>query len=258
MTLDLGALAEASGVLALAPVLAFLRISSAFFFLPAFGETMIPLRVRLALAIAMTALVAPSIAVPSPVPGGTGELLALGAGEIVIGLLIGLAIRLVYISLQVAGVMAAQATSLSQLLGGDATEPQPALGAILMMAGLALVMSLGLGARVVEMFVILFQRLPPGRLWGAEDGAAWIVPAVAASFRLALTLAAPFLILSILYNLGLGVINKAMPQLMVAFVGAPAITFGTILLLVLAAPALLLAWSEALDGRLIAPFAVQP
>ena len=49
---------------------------------------------------------------------------------------------------------------------------------------------------------------------------------MAASFALALSLAAPFVIASLLYNVALGVINKAMPQLMVAFVGAPAITCG--------------------------------
>ena len=256
MTLDLGSLTEAWAGLLLVPGLVFLRISSAFFFLPAFGETMIPVRVRLALALGMTLLVTPTLTpLPDGVPGPAG-LVALAAGEVVIGLILGLAIRLVYMALQVAGVMAAQATSLSQLLGGEATEPQPALGAILMMAGLALAMSLGLGARVVEMFVMQFDRLPPGRLIDGSGAAAWAVPAVGASFRLAFVLAAPFLILSILYNLGLGVINKAMPQLMVAFVGAPAITFGTILLLFLAAPALLIAWIEAMDDRMLTPLLV--
>ena len=42
--------------------------------------------------------------------------------------------------------------------------------------------------------------------------------------RLAFTLAAPFVLVSVLYNLTLGVINRAMPQLMVVFVGAPVIT----------------------------------
>lgn len=257
MTLDLGDTFGLIGQLSLLPLLVFLRISSAFFFLPAFGESMIPVRVRLSLALALTLLVAPALVGKIPEPTGIGQVLALSAGEVVIGLSLGLAIRLVYMALQIAGVMAAQATSLSQLLGAEANEPQPALGAILMMAGLALAMSFGLGARVAEMFVHQFLTLPPGFLLEGAPIAAWVVPSIAAAFRLALTLAAPFLLLSILYNLGLGVINKAMPQLMVAFVGAPAITFGTILLLFLAAPALLTVWVEALDRQILAPFGAQ-
>lgn len=45
-----------------------------------------------------------------------------------------------------------------------------------------------------------------------------------------------------------------MPQLMVTFVGAPAITAGGMLLLIAASPILLSAWFDALSGFLIDPF----
>jgi flagellar biosynthetic protein FliR len=51
-----------------------------------------------------------------------------------------------------------------------------------------------------------------------------------------------------LYNLTLGVINRAMPQLMVTFIGAPAITFVGLLLLLLMAPLMLSVWVKALQG----------
>ena len=63
------------------------------------------------------------------------------------------------------------------------------------------------------------------------------------AFALAFTLAAPFVITSLVYNLALGVINRAMPQLMVAFVGAPVITFGAVFLLFLSAPLILSVWN---------------
>jgi len=77
---------------------------------------------------------------------------------------------------------------------------------------------------------------------------------ISESFSLAFRLAAPFVILSVLYNLTLGVINKAMPQLMVAFVGAPVITFGAIALLLISAPIMLAAWLHAFESFLAAPF----
>jgi flagellar biosynthesis protein FliR len=71
-------------------------------------------------------------------------------------------------------------------------------------------------------------------------------------------LAAPFFVISFLYNVALGVINRAMPQLMVAFVGAPAITFGALVLLLLAVPAGLVIWWNAFSIVLDDPFRTMP
>jgi flagellar biosynthetic protein FliR len=71
---------------------------------------------------------------------------------------------------------------------------------------------------------------------------------------LAFTLAAPFVIVSVLYNLTLGIINRAMPQMMVVFVGAPVITLGGLLMLFLLAPGMLNLWMRALEHFVSNPF----
>ena len=81
-----------------------------------------------------------------------------------------------------------------------------------------------------------------------------MVRAVSSAFTFAFTLAVPFVAVSLLYNLALGVINRAMPQLMVAFVGAPAITYGALVLLALTAPLVLALWADQFQGRLLSPF----
>ena len=55
------------------------------------------------------------------------------------------------------------------------------------------------------------------------------------TFALAFSLAAPFVTAALLYNIALGVINRAMPQLSVTFIGAPALTAGGLLLILVAA-----------------------
>ena len=59
--------------------------------------------------------------------------------------------------------------------------------------------------------------------------------------------------MSIVYNVTLGVLNKAMPQLMVVLVGAPAITFLALVVLAATAPALLEAWRTAFAAALLDP-----
>ena len=82
-------------------------------------------------------------------------------------------------------------------------------------------------------------------------------PGVAQAFALGFSLAAPFVIAGFAYNVALGAINRAMPQLMVAFVGAPAITAAGLLILMLAAPVILDFWGLRLD-RLIAHLLAMP
>ena len=157
------ALAEALDLaeLAWAPVaLIFFRISAAMAILPVVGERSLPQRVRLVLAIAFTVVVAPAVvgAFPAP-PDGFVPLLGWAAIEIVAGLAIGISLRLFVITLQVAGAMAAQSTSLSQIFGGAAADPQPAIGHLLVIAGLALAVTVGLHVRIAE-YLILIPTAP--------------------------------------------------------------------------------------------------
>lgn len=234
----------------------FLRVGAAMSLLPAFGEQSVPMRVRLGLAVAFTMIVAPA--------AGPTILHVLESGsqkyfltETLAGLAIGIVVRLMVIALQVAGSIAAQSTSLSQLFGGASAEPAPAMGHLMVIAGLALAVSTGLHVRLVEMFLQSYDVLPAGQFPNPDSWVNWGVMRVSRGFGLAFALAAPFVIASLIYNVAMGVINKAMPQLMVAFVGAPAITAGGLILLTLTTPYLLSVWLSALNGFLLDPYGAQ-
>lgn len=235
----------------------FLRIGAAAALMPAFGEQVVPVRVRLAGALALTAIVAPALAEdlrPAPAAG----LAPLVLTETVIGLSLGAVLRLLVMALQMAGAMAAQATSLAQIFGGQAAEPLPAIGHVLTVAGLALLAMSGLHLRLVEFLLLSYDLLPAGRLPRPDALLDWGLDRVQHAFNLAFVLAAPFVIASLLYNLTLGVINRAMPQLMVALVGAPAIAGGGLAILALTAPGILAAWIEAVAVFLADPLSGRP
>jgi len=255
MTADLSALiAWAESALAVGFIV-FLRVGAAMALFPAFGERSVPERVRLMLAFGFTLVVLPMVAplvrpeVESLVRPGV-----LVVTEALAGLAIGAMIRLFVLVLQIAGSIAAQATSLAQIFGGQNADPQPAMGHVLFYGGLALAVLLGIHVRLAEVLILSYEVWPPGRLPGGELLSSWGQAQVVRIFALAFTLAAPFVVASLVYNVALGVINRAMPQLMVAFVGAPAITAGGLILLLLTAPLLLGLWHEALAEFLIDPF----
>ncbi len=235
--------------------LVFLRVGPVMSLFPGFGERSVPVRIKLMLALALTAVAAPALApdlataMADPPPLGW-----LVVAETGIGLLIGIGLRLFLLALQTAGSIAAQATSLSQILGNAGIEPMPAMGYLLVLGGIALAMMMGLHVRVAELVILSYRLFPLAEMPAASDVTAWGVRQVAGAFGLAFTLAAPFVIVSVLYNLTLGIINRAMPQLMVVFVGAPVITGAGLVLLLVLAPGILTIWIEALSRFVANPF----
>ena len=232
-----------------------MRVGSMMAVLPVFGEQTIPVRVRLGLALAFTLVVTPALASSiAPQPDTLLATLAYLGPEVLTGLFFGLLLRFFVFVLQIAGTIAAQSTSLSQIFGGTAgADPQPAMSHVLLTAGLALAALMGLHVEIARYILATYAILPIGVLISPEVVADFGVSAVAYCFQLGFVLAAPFLIASLVYNVTLGVINRAMPQLMVSFVGAPAITAGGLFLLFLTAPLMLSIWIEAFSAFIMNP-----
>lgn len=239
-------------------ILVFVRVAAAVSLLPGFGEQNIPSRVRLMGALGFTLvvwpMVQPNLPPIDPALGAMGVLVVIEAG---IGFLIGISVRLMVMALQLAGSIAAQSTSISQIAGvGITPDPMPAIGNILVMGGLTLALVTGLHIKASLAIAHSYDILPLGTVPVAGDIAEWGIARASAAFAFAFTLAAPFVIAALAYNLALGAINRAMPALMVAFIGAPAITGGTLLLLLLAGPAILSVWNARLDEVLFDPLAM--
>jgi flagellar biosynthetic protein FliR len=260
MTFDAAGLEALVQEGAWAALLVFLRVGAIVSLVPAFGEQSIPVRVRLAVALAFALIVLPAIGpgIGAAPEGPAGILLACLA-EVLAGLIFGLMLRFFVFVLMIAGMIAAQSTSLSQLFGNSAGgEPSPAASHLLVSGGLAVAAALGLHVRVAEYMIGSYLLIAPGSLPSAEAVVTAGLAEVGRATSLAFTLAAPFMMAALLYNVTLGIINRAMPQLMVTFVGAPAITFGGLVLLAIAAPVMLSLWSSALFSFMSAPFGPLP
>jgi flagellar biosynthesis protein FliR len=234
----------------------FLRIGALMLLLPAFGEQAVPMRIRLALTLSFTLIVAP--AVMADLPETDPFPVHFFATEVIAGLILGFGIRCFIFALQIAGAIAAQATTLSQMFGGIGPEPQPIIGTVLIVAALALAVSAGLHVQVAEMLILSYGPLPAGQFPDPADLAALGVPQVARAFSLGFALAAPFVIASVIYNIALGFINRAMTQLAVSFVGAPALTLGALALLAIASPGLLAIWLQLLHAHFENPLSITP
>lgn len=234
-------------------ILVYLRMLGATVMMPALGERTLSVRTRAVVALALTGVLYPAVATRelqpelSAVPG-------LALGELFFGLIFGMILRLIVMALQICGSIIAQVTSLAQLMGFTSVEPLPVVGHILAFAGLALLVMADMHVYVVQTLIGSYDVFPVGALPAPGALAELFVARTAELFGFAFALSAPFVLMATVYNLGLGAINRAMPQLMVALVGAPAILLATLTLLAITAPILLSLWLDVALETLIDPF----
>jgi flagellar biosynthetic protein FliR len=231
----------------------FLRVAPIIGLLPGFGESSVPMRIKLVLVIAFTLIVTPVLS-PDLANHARAPTVGLILSETIVGLALGIALRLFLMALQMAGSIAAQSTSLAQILGNASQTPLPAIGHLLATGAVALMMIMGVHVRLAEMIVLSYGIFPVAEFPDVGTLSQWGVARIAQAFSFGFSLAAPFVLVSVLYNLTLGIINRAMPQLMVVLVGAPAAMALTLFLLMLVVPTMLVVWLGAFQSFVTNPF----
>jgi flagellar biosynthetic protein FliR len=239
---------------AFALMLVVARTGAAMVMLPGLGETSAPTVARAGLAFGIALLVLPSVAplVPSvPDPGIAAA--GMVAAEVVTGLWLGWLARIIVLALPVAGQMTSYLLGLSNVLQPDAEIGGQATAVARLFDVAVPVLVLGSGLYVLPLAALSgsYTLVAPGTLLPSADTAATAVSAVAKAFTLALQLAAPFLLASVVWTVAIGLLARLVPRLQVYFLAMPAQIFGGLLLLALAIAGMLSAWQGAARGMLM-------
>lgn len=222
--------------LAVAFMLVFARIGAMVMLLPGLGEVNIPARIKLGIALLLTLIIMPlhrsafHVDMQSMAP-----LLVLMVQEIFIGIVLGATARVTLSALQVAGSIIAQQLGLGFVTAIDPTQGQQGLliGNFLALLGVTLLFATDSHYLVISALNDSYKIFSPGDLMPSGDVAALAVRAFAAAFKIGVQLAAPFLVFGLVFNIGLGILARLMPQMQVYFVGVPlSILAGFLILLV--------------------------
>ena len=108
-----------------------------------------------------------------------------------------------------------------------------------------LILSTGLYQLPLSALAGSYATMPPGAWLPVGDAADSVTGAVAAAFALALRLAAPLLVASLVWQAALGMLARLVPQLQVYAAAAPGQILAGLALLGLLASRMLEPWSEA-------------
>jgi flagellar biosynthetic protein FliR len=221
--------------LAAAFLLTFARVGAMVMLLPGVGELSLPSRVRLTIALVLTAILLPAHQKANVVDlKALGPVLVLLFQELVIGAVLGLTARLALSALQITGSVVAQQLGLGFVTAVDPTQNQQGLlvGNFLSVLGVALVFATDMHHLVIAAMNDSYSIFAPGELPLMGDAAQHVTRIIATSFRIGIQLSAPFLVFGLLFNFGLGLLSRLMPQMQVFFIGLPlSILLGLLLLL---------------------------
>jgi flagellar biosynthetic protein FliR len=226
-------------------VFPFVRIAALVATAPILGDPSVPVRVRIGLALFVTIVVAPGVAVVPHVDFLSGDGFLLIARQIVIGAAMGFSVRLAFAAIEYSGDLIGLQMGLgfATLIDPATNDESPVIGSLLTyFATLAFLVANG-PLMMIAGISESFDAMPiAGRGDLIED---WkmLVLSGGTIFGLAMHMALPVVAALLVTNVALGVMTRAAPQLNLFSIGFP-ITIGVGLLVLAASLPVVLALSD--------------
>lgn len=207
-----------------AAMLIFARVGSALMLLPGFGEFYVLQRYRLLLGLFIAALLTPVLAPMLPaMPAKAFDLVAIVGAEATIGLFLGLVSRILLSALDIAGTIVSFQLGLSaaQIFNPTAAAPGTLTGTLYSVLGVLLIFVTDLHHLLLRALVDSYAVFAPGVLPPPGDLSDMIARSVAGAFLIGMELAAPFILLGLLFYIAIGIVGRLVPQLQILFVTLP-------------------------------------
>jgi flagellar biosynthetic protein FliR len=207
-----------------AAALIFARLGAVLLLLPGIGESYVPPRIRLSLALVMTLALWPVLtAYLPPLPDSLGSTVGWIIREVLVGLAIGAVLRAFMTALATAGEVVSLQTTLSFAQTANPLQAQPGstIAAFLTVMGVTLIFATDTHHLFIAGLVGSYRLIAPVQPLIATDFTTLAVRTLGESFLLGVQLAGPILVFSLILNLGSGLIGRIMPQFQVFFATAP-------------------------------------
>ena len=198
------------------------RIVALLMTMPIIGTTLVPRRVRLYFAVAVTVVVAPVLPAMPPVQALDLSALLLIGEQIIIGAGLGLSLQLFFHAFVVAGQIISTQMGMGFASMVDPTNgvSSATIGQFFTMLVTLLFLAMNGHLVVLEILVESFTTMPVGsgllvnNFWGLANGLGWVL---SSGLRLVL----PAITALLIINIAFGVMTRAAPQLNIFSIGFP-------------------------------------
>jgi flagellar biosynthetic protein FliR len=201
-----------------------LRLSGIMLFAPFFSSQSVPMQIRAAFALVAAFVLAPSLplsAIPSEF--GLGSLTGLVAGEILSGVLLGLAASCIFAGFQFAGqaISFQLGFSLINQIDPQTNVEAPVFSFMQNYIGLLFFLLINGHHWFLQAINESFGALPVGGVHIQTPVIEWLLYLSSQIFVIGLRIAGPVMIVTIITDVVLGIIGRAAPQIHIIIVGLP-------------------------------------
>lgn len=201
----------------------FVRIGAAFTLMPGFAA-FIPTTQRVALGLALTLVVAPVLA-PTlpPMPAHPIELMLFFIHETTIGVFLGMMPRFLIGAMDLAGNKISMGIGLAnaQAFNPLSEDQSPLLVTFFALVAVTFLFMSDLHHLMILAVTNSYVVFPPGDPLPVGDWSEYLISILNQGFHLGFQLAAPFMVFSIVFYTGMGLIARLMPQLNIFFLSLP-------------------------------------
>jgi flagellar biosynthetic protein FliR len=194
---------------------------------PVTGNQQFPLTAKIGLAVLLTVLVAPTLPAPPAVSPDSAYGILLLAREILLGVGMGLAMRVVFAAVQMAGDIIGLQMGLgfAQFYDPQSSAQVPVIGQFLGLLATLAFLSVNGHLLLIATLVESFRQVPPEATLTLASGAMALVQWGGMIIQAAVQLSLPLIAALLITNAALAVLTRASPQLNIFAIGFP-VTLG--------------------------------
>lgn len=202
----------------------FCRIGTALMLVPGIGDNFVSTKIRLVLALGLSVILFPVVQRYLPtVPHNVFILLFLVLKEVMIGAFLGMIVRIFLSALDVAGTLISFQIGFSNAaMFNPALSAQGSLASVFYtIIGTTLIYITDLHHLFIRGLVESYMYLSPLETVSLHDLSDTMLKYISDAFIVGVKMSLPFLILSVLFSVSLGILSRLMPQLQVFFIAMP-------------------------------------
>lgn len=215
-------------------ILLLCRLGALFMLMPGVGEVFISARIRITFAALVTFALIPWLGPLMPaLPGNALVMIGQALHEILIGILMGTIARLIVAALEIGGMIISTQMGISAaVMFNPVLATQGSLISVfLTLAGLKIIFITNLHHVFFYALRDSYVLFPPTAELPIGAMTEGVTQAVSDSFRIAVQISSPFLVLGVVFFVGLGLLSRLMPQIQIFFIALPLqIILGLVLL----------------------------
>ena len=206
--------------------LVFLRIGAMLVMIPVMGERSVPLRVKAGLALLISLLVFPLIRAEIPHLQADAEIIAITlamAGEVLIGVIIGFAARIVFAGIQFAGDMIGiqMGFSIVNVIDPLSSTQVSVMSEFQYLIAMLVFLSIDAHHMFISAMIDSYRVVSPFDYHFSGPLIQSLILFSKGLFVIAVKISAPVMAVLLFTNVSLGVVARTVPQINVFIVGMP-------------------------------------